>query len=96
MSVESAVVLFVAAIAYSIVVWLPKRIRPGDPETFDVRKFLKALIVGVVVAAYAYSTGVELSLTSFPDLVTASGATLVAERVVTFIFRALKQARAAG
>lgn len=79
-------VYVVGAVVYSLVTYFAKRTKP-EGETFDPKKFTRAVVVGFIVGLFAYVQGAELSLANFDQLVQASGATMIADQVVKAFWR---------
>lgn len=88
MTLESELVSFVggvaspiiAAVVYSLYTYSGKYLT--DNDTFLFRKFLRTVLVGVIVGVVAVYTGHELSLGTFEALAASVGAIHIADVAV--------------
>lgn len=74
---------FAVAVVYALAAYSSKWLKDGD--TFQPRKFLRTVIVGLIVGVVAAQTGQSLSIGTVPELASAVGAVHVAELVVNAV-----------
>lgn len=91
-SVATLAVPVGGAIVYSLSTFFSKR-AGKDPEKFNYRKFLRAIVIGVVVGVVALSQGVELTPSSFEQLAGSSGVVAVADQITKLLWRLVQRVR---
>lgn len=94
--VESAITVVGAAIVYSLTVFFFGKQTKPDPEPFNVRKFTRAVIIGIGVGAVSLQMGITLSITNVADVAQSFGIVAIADQIVKAIFRNLNIDAAGG
>lgn len=93
MDPATILVAVVGAMVYSLSTYFSQRVG-DDPESFDPRKFVRAVIIGLVVGVYAAVRGLELDMASYRNLSEAAGVTVVADQLTKLVWRSYKRWRA--
>lgn len=87
--VMTVFVFIAGAVVYSLATYLSKR--AGTDEPFQPRKFIRTLVLGVIVGLYAYQRGIDMSLSEFESVAQASGATVLADQVTKLLWRVIRR-----
>lgn len=90
--VEAVIVVVVSSVIYGLVHYWAKH-KKDDPEAFEPRKFVRALIIGLVVGVVAWQMGMEVTFANFESIATAIGAVGVADQLVKIIWRYYQESR---
>lgn len=80
-----------ASIAYSITFYVKKR-SSKNKQTFDVKKFIATLLVGIGVGVSISLSGADLTFLSFEaELATMAGIIALVESVIKTIYREVQK-----
>lgn len=89
--VPPLVTTLTGAVAYALVSYGSKRARP-EGEEFEPRKFLRAVIIGLLVGLYAFSAGIDLSPAKIDNVAFSTGIVVIADQLSKLAWRLYQNA----
>jgi|Deesub1362A_J573_1020465.scaffolds.fasta_scaffold00652_15 RsiW-degrading membrane proteinase PrsW (M82 family) len=90
MAVETILTAVLAAIVYSMSMYIKKAINTEEPQDFDTVKFSSTVVVGAIVGAVMHMSGVPITEESFQNqFIAYAGLVALVENILKILKRAL-------
>lgn len=84
-----------ASIVYMLGFWLPKQIKEKYPQEINPKKIVRTVIWGVLVGAFVWYGGYEVSMTGIEGVagkITGYGVlVIIVDKATLFVWRVLKR-----